>query len=114
MPKKPKKRKIKKAEKKPPKESLRLPTPVVERSSLRGTAGQAKIVKKVKKAKPKKIKVEVPKEAKENEVKAAAETEKIRKNALQLRKEVEAAEQELLEKEKIWETPAFLRRQKLS
>jgi len=61
--------------------------------------------------KSKKIKIEVPKEAKEDEVKpVAAETEKIRKNALQIRKETQAAEQELLEKEKIWETPAFLRK----
>lgn len=37
---------------------------------------------------------------------------KIRKNALQLKKEVEEAEKEFLEKEKIWETPAFLRRQR--
>ena len=34
-----------------------------------------------------------------------------RKNALQIKKEAEEAEQDLLEKEKLWETPAFLRRQ---
>ena len=41
-------------------------------------------------------------------------TIKIRKNALQIKNEAEAAEKEMLEREKFWETPAFLRRQKLS
>jgi hypothetical protein len=35
---------------------------------------------------------------------------KVRKNALQIKKEMEDQEKEILEKEKIWETPAFLRR----
>lgn len=35
----------------------------------------------------------------------------IRKNALQVKKELEEDEKEILEKEKIWETPAFLRQQ---
>jgi cell division protein FtsZ len=37
---------------------------------------------------------------------------KIRKNALQVRKEAEEAEKEILEQEKIWEIPAILRRKK--
>jgi cell division protein FtsZ len=36
--------------------------------------------------------------------------EKIRKNALQVKKEVEDLEREMLEKEKLWEVPAFLRK----
>ena len=36
---------------------------------------------------------------------------KIRRSALELRKDVEEAEKELLEQEKQWETPAFLRKQ---
>jgi len=36
--------------------------------------------------------------------------DKVRKNALQIRKESEEVEQEMLEKEKFWETPAFLRK----
>jgi len=36
--------------------------------------------------------------------------EKIRKNALQIKREIEEAEKEILEKEKFWETPAFLRK----
>lgn len=38
------------------------------------------------------------------------EETRVRKNALQIRKEVEQAEKEILDKEKFWETPAFLRR----
>ncbi len=37
---------------------------------------------------------------------------KIRKNGLQIKKEVEESEKEFLEKEKMWETPAFLRGKK--
>lgn len=36
--------------------------------------------------------------------------EKIRRNAVQIRKEIEQAEREILEREKIWEVPAFLRK----
>lgn len=39
---------------------------------------------------------------------------KIRKNALELKKELEAEEREMLEKEKFWEMPAFLRKNKLT
>jgi len=38
----------------------------------------------------------------------------VRKNAIQVKKEVEEAEKKMLEKEKFWETPAFLRKRKLS
>jgi hypothetical protein len=36
----------------------------------------------------------------------------VRKNALQVKKEIEMEENEMLEKEKAWEVPAFLRKQK--
>lgn len=36
----------------------------------------------------------------------------VRKNALQVKKEIEREENEMLEKEKAWEVPAFLRKQK--
>ncbi len=39
------------------------------------------------------------------------EKPKIRKTALQVKEEIEEAEKEFLEKEKFWETPAFLRNQ---
>jgi cell division protein FtsZ len=35
---------------------------------------------------------------------------RVRKNALQIKKEMEAEEKEILDKEKFWETPAFLRK----
>lgn len=35
----------------------------------------------------------------------------VRKNALQIKEEVQEQEKEFLEKEKAWETPAFLRKQ---
>ena len=36
--------------------------------------------------------------------------QKIRKNAVQIKKEIENEEEEILSKEKLWETPSFLRR----
>lgn len=36
--------------------------------------------------------------------------ETVRKNALQIKQETEALEKEILEKEQIWDTPAFLRK----
>jgi len=38
---------------------------------------------------------------------------RIRKNALQLKKETEEIEAGMLAREKVWETPAFLRRRKI-
>ena len=79
--------------------------------------------KKSQKLKPKKIKVELVKEPEEKlpvetEVEAGPKKiekpnlgeEKVRKNGLQIKKEAEEVEREMLEKEKFWETPAFLRR----
>lgn len=71
-----------------------------------------------------KIKVEAAKESKEKESsevetpkegifslgQPAEKEERVRKNALQIKKESEDAEREMLEKEKFWETPAFLRK----
>ena len=42
-----------------------------------------------------------------------AEPQKLRRNALQIKKVIEEEEKELLEKEKIWETPAIFRRKDL-
>ncbi len=76
-------------------------------------------VKKARKAKPKKVKVKVSKKPEEENREPAAELpkemnapapEKVRKNALQIKKESEEAEKEMAEKERFWETPAFLRR----
>ncbi|MFA6376451.1 MAG: cell division protein FtsZ [Candidatus Paceibacterota bacterium] len=49
----------------------------------------------------------------QNQQSIAAQFENpVRKNALQVKKEVEMEEREMLEKEKAWEVPAFLRKQK--
>jgi len=55
----------------------------------------------------------VPAENYQNQQSIAAQFENpVRKNALQVKKEVEMEEREMLEKEKAWEVPAFLRNQK--
>jgi len=76
--------------------------------------GQAKKAKSASR----RIKIKVKKETEKSEIsqpkveKKKEEMKEIhRKNALQIKKEAEEAEQDLLEKEKLWETPAFLRRQ---
>jgi len=49
----------------------------------------------------------------QNQQSIAAQFENpVRKNALQVKKEVEMEEREMLEKEKAWEVPSFLRKQK--
>ena len=73
---------------------------------------------KKKKEKKKQIKVKVKKievflkdkEKKESLPEIKTSQSKVRKNALQLKKDLEAEEEEMLAKEKIWETPAFLRK----
>lgn len=71
-----------------------------------------KVVKKLK-AKSKE-KEELPSETETAPEKTASSgdnnEERIRKNALQIRKEAEEIERAIVEKEKIWETPAFLRK----
>lgn len=73
--------------------------PVAEPRKARLTTGQAKVERK-KKTENKKEEVAVLGENKE----------KVRKNGLQIKKEAEEIEKEMVEKEKIWETPAFLRK----
>ncbi len=77
-----------------------------------------KKIKKKKKAKPQKVKVKVRKVSSQKPVKASLasgqsmkpKNVKIRKNALQIKKEMEQEEAEIVSKEKLWEAPAFLRR----
>lgn len=78
---------------------------------------------KIKVKNPKKVKIKITKKPipQSSKAKPKAEVEEkkenlpiiksvtIRKNALQIRKETEEAEKEILEKENFWETPAFLR-----
>ena len=74
---------------------------------------ESKVVKK-KKKKPAEKKPEEKAEAKEQVASPNEETgnneEKVRKNALQIKREAEEIEKEMIEKEKFWETPAFLRK----
>ena len=91
-------------------------------------------LKKIKRNKPKKVKSEKPKEnpkespeeglepkveeVKQEKLENGKEEKKvievkIRKSALEVKKENEEAEKEMLEKEKLWETPAFLRQKKI-
>ena len=66
-----------------------------------------------------KIEKEIPPKILETPEKGKSETPayrsfdeggKVRRNALQVKKAVEEEEKEILEQEKIWETPAILRR----
>lgn len=129
-------RKIKKGRlrKKPVQKSsqLEIPSPLVK-SRLLKSKPKTKVAKKIKlrpkkvklktkkkpkikarkkikpKPKPKKVKVKITvsqPEAKE----ASLPEEKVRRNALQIKKEAEEAEKELLKEEEKWEAPAFLRK----
>lgn len=79
---------------------------------------EVKKIKKIKRPKKvKKIKVKVKKikspvqSIPSMSVQPVRQEEvKIRKNALQIRKEMEEVEAEIISKEEVWETPAFLRR----
>lgn len=104
---------IKEAEKTVKKEKKR--TPVKKPKAIK----KRKIVKKIIRAKRKKIKKKVkiksvkPEPKKTKLIVANLDTGlKVRKNALQLKKEIEEAEKDLIEKEKIWDIPAILRRKK--
>jgi hypothetical protein len=57
----------------------------------------------------------LPSESEQYVITAENQDEKeiaLRKNAIQVKKEVEREEKEMLEKEKAWEIPAFLRKRK--
>jgi len=106
---------MKKIKKRKKKESIK-EKPSKEKEEIKKTA-----IKKKKKPKPKtkKIKVKIKKgksssaqeqKPKEESPEAQLAEMKIRKNALQIKKETEAEEEKMLAKEKFWETPAFLRR----
>jgi len=77
---------------------------------------KAKAKKKRKKPAAKKVKIrmvkkeEKPQEAENIKEETPLVGDKVRKNALQIRREAEELEKEMVEKEKFWETPAFLRK----
>ena len=89
-------------------EELKVEKPKVETKEQEKTPPKKvkiRIIKKPKEEKPQ----ESEKKEKETIVLSNNE-EKIRKNGLQIKKEAEELEKEMIEKEKIWETPAFLRK----
>jgi cell division protein FtsZ len=87
---------------------------------------KVKAKKKIKKPVTKKVKIrtmekapertclpagrEKPQEAENIKEETPLVGDKVRKNALQIKKEAEELEKEMVEKEKFWETPAFLRK----
>ncbi len=98
-------------------------SPTVSRKKflIKKTTSKVARIKTGTKIKPKKVipktKIQSKKEKKKTKepVRYLLETkpmagEKVRRNALQLKKVIEQEEKELLEKEKSWETPAILRR----
>ncbi|MFH1401729.1 MAG: cell division protein FtsZ [Parcubacteria group bacterium] len=108
----PEKTAVKKAINRKPKKAKRVV--VVKKSVVKNKT--AKTVKKniVKKAKVKsRKKIKAPRQPSGNEFAQGKAEVRIRKNALQLKKETEEIEAGMLAREKVWETPAFLRRRKV-
>lgn len=114
IPKKPKKRKkpvvLKSLVKKEPEEKKA--TLSSKKKKEEKPAGQQKKteIKKKKKLALKKVKVKVKEKTKEVVAENNQNEERVRKNALQIKQEVEELEKEMAEKEKFWEVPAFLRK----
>jgi len=126
----PKKNKIKEEAGKETEVSKKMP-PKKEKIEIKPVQKPEDKLKKIKKNRPKKVKTKKPKELpKENFQPKAEEAAqeslengfvnqkkevevKIRKSALEIKKENEGVEKEMLEKEKLWETPAFLRQKKI-
>jgi cell division protein FtsZ len=85
----------------------------VEKPKVETKEQEKTLPKKVKIRIIKKPKEEKPQESKKKEketIVLSSNEEKVRKNGLQIKKEAEELEKEMIEKEKIWETPAFLRK----
>ena len=110
----------KKRRKKPKKEEMKEPVGKKEiKPKKKRKPRKTKVAEKPKPKKRRKIRVKKEKNevsvlpsAKEEKPEAEREAteEKVRKNALQIRKESEEVEKEMVEREKFWETPAFLRK----
>ena len=112
-----------KIKKKPKKRKKKIKVKIKKKEKLFKKPLRLKPLSLGKKSKPKKIKIKVIKKPETKESSPAeAEMEKkqtsafnigedtVRKSALQIKKESEELEREMLEKEKFWETPAFLRK----
>lgn len=88
---------------KPKKKKLQKPKPA--KDARRSKKIKIKVVKEPEEKLPAEAEAEPKKIEKSN-----LSEEKVRKNGLQIKKEAEEVEKEMLEKEKFWETPAFLRK----
>lgn len=101
---------IKKAVKKIVKKKNPVPTKEEPKEEIQAKEKKSKRKPIQRKKKPVKeeVKIEVKEEASKEEV--PVEMKKTRKNGLEIKKEVEEMEKEILEREKVWETPAFLRK----
>ncbi|MBM3258107.1 MAG: hypothetical protein FJZ05_02760 [Candidatus Nealsonbacteria bacterium] len=95
-----KKRKVKKA--KPVKKRIKRKPKEIEKP--KAVIKKKRIVKKKRKKKGK------PKAAEPQPEIAENNEDKVRKNAVQIRQEADDIEKEMVEKEKIWESPAFMRK----
>lgn len=89
---------LKKIETSVPKKRKKIQTNVKEEKKI--------IVKKIESVVKKSV------EPKEDEKNVVEQQERVRKNAMQLKMEVEAKEKEIEQREQIWDTPAFLRQKK--
>ena len=117
-----KRTKIKKIKKKVEKilEKKTVPVPEKEEKPKKKTTKVSKPKPVLKKPEPKPVKKPSPKPSETAEKVPMRQKPKInlvqddrvRKNALQVRREVEEEEKEILEREKVWEIPAILRRGK--
>jgi len=120
-------RQAKKSKKSKPRQGSTSPAIASPRGKKRGKQGSSGAAKKVKIKVQKELKEKGILQPKVEEKEATpVSNEKVelrslllpekkelyRKNALQIKKEAEEAEEEMLEKENLWEIPAFLRHQK--
>lgn len=119
-PKKAKKRKKKVVKKVPVIEEKKEKPKKKKRKKQAEKPKEKRVKKQVKKSKPKTVqgltsnikrkKVKKPIEVLKTSFSVNIQEKKIRKNGLQIKREAEEVEKEMLEKEKFWETPAFIRR----
>lgn len=107
-------KKIKKANKKILKPNRKtVPAPKTLEKKIKPESAKPKIKKQIEESVEKEFGSVLAAPASYNEVlNAQRETEKIRKNALDIKREAEEVEKEIEKKERKWDIPAFLRRKK--
>ena len=99
----------KKSRKKPKRKKARKEKPVPKKKAEPKKKPKIKRKKRVPPKKKKRVKTVEKKEKVEESKPEPPKEEKIRKNGLQLKREAEEVEKEMLEQEKAWETPPFLK-----